>query len=131
MPNDETSINFLNQIVRTITENSNTTTDYYDVNLSGEKVFFKDDDDNNLYVNAQLFYDYLKKYFSKKMFTLESDNHPDTANNENGNDHIIIWNDTGFETRFEEYSDPTAQGYNREAQLINFEIEDNKKQING
>lgn len=109
----------------------------YDVSLTGNQVLFedKDDEQNNIYVKAQSLYDYLKNYFSKKMFTLESENHPDTANNENGNDNIVIWNDTGFEDRFTAYltknnidiSDPS---YDREAKLVEFEAKDNKRNIN-
>jgi hypothetical protein len=66
------------------------------------------------------------------MFTVESDEHPDTANNQNGNDNIVIWNDTGFNARFEEYLtnnniDTEAETYNEEATLSAFETIDNQK----
>jgi hypothetical protein len=78
----------LEQIIQTIEQNETT----YDIGLIGDKILFKDKDNqnNNIYINAQSFYDYLKNYFSKKMFTVESDEHPDTANNQNGNDNIVI-----------------------------------------
>ena len=63
------------------------------------------------------------------MFIIESDNHPDTANNNKGNDNIIIWNDTGFQARFDQYLtnlDPTAEDYTEKATLSAFEIIDNK-----
>lgn len=107
----------------------------YDISLTGNQILFedgKDEQENNIYVKAQSLYDYLKKYFSKKMFMVESDEHPDTANNQNGNDNIIIWNDTGFNTRFEEYLtnnniDTEAETYNEEETFAAFETIDNQK----
>lgn len=120
----------LEQIIQTIEQNETT----YDIGLIGDKILFKDknNQNNDIYINAQSFYDYLKNYFSKKMFTVESDEHPDTANNQNGNDNIIVWNDTGFNTRFEEYLtnnniDTEAETYDEEATLSAFETIDNQK----
>ena len=121
----------LKQIIKTENVSDITT---YDIHLDGDKILFKDGKDtydDDILINAQSFYDYLKNYFSKKMFITESDNHPDTANNENGNDNIIIWNDTGFETRFQNYLteneiDVTDVNYNRDTALAEFEIIDNQ-----
>lgn len=120
----------LEQIIQTIEETETT----YNIGLIGDKILFKDKDNqnNDIYINAQSFYNYLKNYFSKKMFTIESNEHPDTANNQNGNDNIVIWNDTGFNTRFEEYLtnnaiDTEAESYNEEATLSVFETIDNQK----
>lgn len=124
MANTDTDV-LLDQIIKT----DHTDNDTYNAHLKGERVVFKD---NDLWVKAQSFYNYLKNYFSKKMFIIESDNHPDTANNNNGNDNIIIWNDTGFQARFDQYLidneiDTTDDNYDEEAALAVFEAIDNQE----
>lgn len=59
----------------------------YDIGVDADHVFIQDEDSNSQTTHYTLkqIYTFLKEFFSKKMFMIESSNEPENPN-------VIVWN---------------------------------------